>query len=105
MAYHPPEGWVHVTRSASTGEVYSQRLHSDRECAERAVAARLEKGRQKGSPVESYLSDKMTYAQAHRLRKFSVCKCSGQRPGGYPVHERRPFREVLQGPPGSGRRR
>ena len=105
MAYQPPEGWVQVTRNASTGEVHSQRLHSDRACAERAVAARLEKARQKGSPIESYLSDRMTFGQARRLRKFSVCKCTGTRPGGYPVNERRPFREVLQGPPGSGRRR
>lgn len=89
----------------STGEVYSQRLHSDRSCAERAVQARLEKARQKNSPVESYLSDKMTYGQARRVRKFSVCKCAGGRPGAYPVNEQRPFREVLQGPPGSGRRR
>lgn len=61
--------------------------------------------RQKGTSVESYLSDKTTYAQARRLKNFSVCKCTGQRPNGYAVNERRPFREVLQRPPGSGRRR
>ncbi len=74
LAYQPPEGWVQVTRNAATGEVYSQRFHGDRACAEQAVAARLAKARQKGTSVESYLSDKMTYAQAHRLTKFSACK-------------------------------
>jgi hypothetical protein len=104
MTYQPPEGWVQVTRNPSTGEVHSQRLHSDRACAERAVAERLEKARQKGAPVECYLSDKMTYAEARRLRRFSVCKCVGRRHGTHPVNERTPFREILQRPPGSGRR-
>ncbi|GAA4372880.1 hypothetical protein GCM10023146_23790 [Nocardioides caricicola] len=105
MAYQPSEGWVHVAWNPATGEVHSQRLHADRSCAERAVEARRAKAQLKGSPVESYLSDKMPYAQARRLRQFSVCKCTGSRHTGHAVNENRNPREILQGPPGSGRRR
>lgn len=105
MAYQPLEGWVQVSKVVRTGRVLSHRLHADRECAERAVAMRRAKRLKDGSYVESYLSEKMTYAQASAQRRVAVCKCSGQRPGGHAVNDSRPYLEILQGPPGSGRRR
>ena len=78
MAYEPPSGWVQVTRIKSTGEIFHQRLHGDRTCAEASVRDRIAAEAAKGRDVESYLSDHMTYAQARRLEKFSCCKCSGR---------------------------
>ncbi len=80
----PPSGWVQVTRIKSTGEIFHQRLHGDRTCAEASVRDRIAAEAAKGRDVESYLSDHMTYAQARRLEKFSCCKCSG-RPGDHKV--------------------
>lgn len=105
MAYQPLEGWVEVSKNARTGAVLSQRLHADRECAERAIAIQRTKRLKDGSPVEAYLSVKMPYGQARALKGSTVCKCSRQRPGEHAVKEGRPYLEILQGPPGSGRRR
>lgn len=104
MAYEPPSGWVQVTRIKSTGEIFHQRLHGDRTCAEASVRDRIAVEAAKGREVESYLSDHMTYAQARRLKKFSCCKCSG-RPGDHKVTPDRPPGYLIVGTPGTGRRR
>ncbi|GAA1439339.1 hypothetical protein GCM10009641_46830 [Mycobacterium cookii] len=106
MAYEPLSGWVQVTRVVATGKVKSQRLHRDRDCAEAAVRKALSKNGTGSLPVESYLSDWMTYGQARRLKPLSVCQCSG---GGHRKHyiaasDRRPG-EVQAGSQGTGRRR
>lgn len=106
MAYEPLAGWVQVTRVVATGKVKSQRLHRDRACAEAAVRKALAKNGTGSLPVESCLSEWMTYGQARRLKSLSVCQCSG---GGHRKHyiatsDRRPG-EVQAGSQGTGRRR
>lgn len=104
MPYQPLEGWIQVTRDLDSGKVRAQRLHTDPTCAKNAVAREHDRARQRGVHIESYLSDKMTYAEARLLSRHKVCKCVSRTHGIHPFSDRRPSREVVQPPPGSGRR-
>jgi len=106
MAYEPLSGWVQVTRRTETNQLLSQRLHQDRACADASVAKAIRKGTKIGAPVTSYLSDKMLYAQARRLKSLVMCKCAGgpQRRHHITDSDRRPG-EVQAGSQGTGRRR
>lgn len=104
MTYQPVEGCVQVTRDLGSGEIRAQRLHSDPTCAKKAVVKELDRARQRGVQIECYLSDKMTYSEARLLFRHKLCRCVGRTHGTHPVSDRRPPREVVQPPPGSGRR-
>ena len=104
MTYEPLAGWVQVTQLVPTGAIRSQRFHGDYECARRGVRKAIERGLSRGVPVVSYLSDRMTYAHAHRLQNLTTCKCAGGR-GRHATGPDRRFGEVQAGSQGTGRRR
>lgn len=105
VAYEPLAGWVQVTKQQDTGLLNSQRFHKDHACATTSVSAAVARGEKHGRPVTSYLSDRMSFAQASRLTHLAVCKCAGGRRGHYIARSDRRYGEVQGGSPGSGRRR